>query len=137
MHDDSKRPVCLSHHILRITFRYKKQKHQCELDGDCEMGGFTRLLHSGKADDLMDEIPTMVVDPLPSDTVEHSWYVVLNRPYAFVQWIKKAQIPEKYVLMAEPDHVMIRPIPNYMTSERPGVLERGPGHRAGRSGVCS
>lgn len=39
------------------------------------MGGFTRLLHSGKADDLMDEIPTMVVDPLPQDLVEHSWWV--------------------------------------------------------------
>ena len=49
--------------------RYKKQKYQCEKDGDCEMGGFTRLLHSGKEDDLMDEIPTMVVDPLPADVV--------------------------------------------------------------------
>ena len=38
------------------------------------MGGFTRLLHSGKADDLMDEIPTIVVDPLPSSLVEHNWW---------------------------------------------------------------
>lgn len=30
-----------------------------------EMGGFTRILHSGKADNFMDEIPTVVVDPLP------------------------------------------------------------------------
>ena len=30
-----------------------------------DMGGFTRILHSGKPDGLMDEIPTMVVDPLP------------------------------------------------------------------------
>jgi len=67
----------------------------------------------------MDEIPTMVVDPLPQEMVEHSWYVVLNRPYAFVQWVKKAKIPEKYVLMAEPDHVMLRPIPNFMTGETP------------------
>jgi hypothetical protein len=37
------------------------------------MGGFTRLLHSGKPDDLMDEIPTVVVDPLPASMVEHSW----------------------------------------------------------------
>lgn len=29
------------------------------------MGGFTRVLHSGKPDGLMDEIPTFVVDPLP------------------------------------------------------------------------
>ncbi len=64
------------HWQVRIHYYwYKKQKHQCEADlGDkCEMGGFTRLLHSGVADDLMDEIPTMVVDPLPQETVEHSW----------------------------------------------------------------
>jgi len=30
-----------------------------------DMGGFTRILHSGKPDGLMDEMPTMVVDPLP------------------------------------------------------------------------
>ncbi len=53
--------------------RFKKQRHKCQEQGNCEMGGFTRLLHSGKADDLMDEIPTVVVDPLPSDMVEHSW----------------------------------------------------------------
>ena len=29
------------------------------------MGGFTRILHSGKPDDLMAEIPTVVVEPLP------------------------------------------------------------------------
>lgn len=32
---------------------------------DCQMGGFTRILHSGRPDELMDEIPTVVVDPLP------------------------------------------------------------------------
>jgi len=31
-----------------------------------EMGGFTRILHSGKPDNVMDEIPTFVVDPLPA-----------------------------------------------------------------------
>mmetsp|Transcript_36561 Transcript_36561/g.92332 ORF Transcript_36561/g.92332 Transcript_36561/m.92332 type:complete len:560 (-) Transcript_36561:275-1954(-) len=101
---------------------YKKQKARCEKEGGCEMGGFTRLLHSGKPDDLMDEIPTMVVDPLPQDMVEHSWYVVLNRPYAFVQWCQRAKIPEKYVLMAEPDHVFLRPLPNFMTGEVPAAF---------------
>ena len=46
---------------------------------------------------------------------------MLNRPYAFAQWVQKANIPERYVLMAEPDHVMIRPIPNFMTSDIPGA----------------
>lgn len=30
-----------------------------------EMGGFTRILHSGKPDKYMDEIPTFIAQPLP------------------------------------------------------------------------
>lgn len=33
-----------------------------------EMGGFTRILHSGKADKFMEEIPTFVAQPLPPGT---------------------------------------------------------------------
>lgn len=44
-----------------MYYWYKKMK---ERDGS-EMGGFTRVLHSGKPDNLMEEIPTFVVDPLP------------------------------------------------------------------------
>ena len=42
-------------------------KAACEREkgADCQMGGFTRILHSGKPDDLMAEIPTVVVEPLP------------------------------------------------------------------------
>ncbi len=47
-------------------------------------------------------------------------YVVLNRPYAFVQWVQKAKIPEKYVLMSEPDHIFLRPLPNFMRGDKPG-----------------
>lgn len=42
-------------------------KAQCEAVGQCDMGGFTRLLHSGAPDDLMDEIPTFVANPLPDE----------------------------------------------------------------------
>jgi hydroxyproline O-arabinosyltransferase len=52
-------------------------------------GGFTRVLHSGKPDDLMDEIPTFVADPLPPEKHKNGGYVVINRPYAFVQWTSK------------------------------------------------
>lgn len=44
-----------------MYYWYKRQK---DLPGS-EMGGFTRILHSGHPDNLMDEIPTLVVDPLP------------------------------------------------------------------------
>jgi hypothetical protein len=36
--------------------------------GGAEMGGFTRILHSGKPDAFVDEIPTFVADPLPAGT---------------------------------------------------------------------
>ena len=45
-----------------MYYWYKKQK---DLPGS-EMGGFTRILHSGSPDNLMEEIPTVVVDPLPA-----------------------------------------------------------------------
>ncbi|KAG2242798.1 hypothetical protein Bca52824_095354 [Brassica carinata] len=66
------------------------------------MGGFTRILHNGKPDKYMDEIPTFVAQPLPSGMDQG--YVVLNRPWAFVQWLQQADIKEDYVLMSEPDH---------------------------------
>ena len=53
--------------------RYKKIKKQCEANPPCHMGGFTRLLHSGKEDDLMAEIPTFVADPLPPEHPDHGW----------------------------------------------------------------
>jgi hypothetical protein len=45
-----------------MYYWYKKKK---DLPGS-DMGGFTRILHSGSPDNLMDEIPTMVVNPLPA-----------------------------------------------------------------------
>lgn len=44
-----------------MYYWYRKKK---DLPGS-EMGKFTRILHSGSPDNLMDEIPTFVVDPLP------------------------------------------------------------------------
>ncbi|KAL8498739.1 hypothetical protein ACS0TY_021895 [Phlomoides rotata] len=75
------------------------------------MGGFTRILHSGNSDKFMDEIPTFVAQPLPSGLDQRSsakylistlvllhifqGYVVLNRPWAFVQWLLQTEIEEE------------------------------------------
>ncbi|CAM6101988.1 unnamed protein product [Calypogeia fissa] len=96
-----------------MYYWYKKFKGH----PDSAMGGFTRLLHSGRPDDLMDEIPTFIVDPLPPG--EDRGYVVLNRPWAFVQWLETATIEEEYVLMAEPDHIFVRPMPNLAVGDMP------------------
>ncbi|KAF6155408.1 hypothetical protein GIB67_019934 [Kingdonia uniflora] len=44
-----------------MYYWYKKMKDMPESD----MGGFTRILHSGSPDELIDEIPTFVISPLP------------------------------------------------------------------------
>ena len=49
-------------------------------------------------------------------------YVVLNRPYAFVQWLRSAVYPERYVFMSEPDHLWLRPMPNLMVGQRPAAF---------------
>ncbi|KAG8483609.1 hypothetical protein CXB51_022438 [Gossypium anomalum] len=96
-----------------MYYWYKKVK---EMPGS-DMGKFTRILHSGKPDNLMEEIPTFVVDPLPEGL--DRGYIVLNRPWAFVQWLEKAMIDEEYILMAEPDHVFVNPLPNLARGKHP------------------
>ncbi|KAL0375571.1 UNVERIFIED_CONTAM: Hydroxyproline O-arabinosyltransferase RDN2, partial [Sesamum calycinum] len=96
-----------------MYYWYKKKK---DLPGS-EMGKFTRILHSGKPDNLMDEMPTFVVDPLPTGL--DRGYVVLNRPWAFVQWLDTATIEEEYILMAEPDHIFLSPLPNLVYDRYP------------------
>ena len=56
-------------------------------------GGFTRILHSGKRDDLMEEIPTFVAQQLPREQNGQGAYIVINRPYAFVQWTQQCPPP--------------------------------------------
>lgn len=96
-----------------MYYWYMKKKN---LPGS-EMGKFTRILHSGSPDNLMDEIPTFVVDPLPEGL--DLGYVVLNRPWAFVQWLEKATIEEEYILMAEPDHIFVNLLPNLAYGDYP------------------
>jgi len=47
-----------------MYYWFKKMKESG--DENSGMGGFTRILHSGKSDQYMDEIPTFVAQPLPS-----------------------------------------------------------------------
>ncbi|KAJ6944414.1 hydroxyproline O-arabinosyltransferase 3-like [Populus alba x Populus x berolinensis] len=99
-----------------MYYWYKKNR---DLSGS-EMGGFTRILHSGKPDNLMDEMPTVVVDPLPAGL--DRGYIVLNRPWAFVQWLEKTTIEEEYILMAEPDHILVNPLPNLARGGLPAAF---------------
>lgn len=50
--------------------------------------------------------------------------MVLERPLAFQQWVAKhaASIPEKYILMGEPDHVFVLPPPLWATPTQPAAF---------------
>jgi hypothetical protein len=77
-----------------------------------------------------------MLSPPPTPPPHTCSYIVLNRPYALMQWVAKAAIPEKYVLMSEPDHVWLKPMPNLMRGSHPGGRRRSrlPAWRAVRSG---
>ncbi|KAG8375824.1 hypothetical protein BUALT_Bualt10G0140500 [Buddleja alternifolia] len=94
----------------RVMYYWFKRHTRDNPNSPSEMGGFTRILHSGHPDRFMDEIPTFVAQPLPDGADQG--YIVLNRPWAFVQWLQQAHIEEDYILMSEPDHILVKPIPN-------------------------
>jgi len=102
---------------LIMYWWYQRVKRE---NPDCDMGGFTRVLHAWKPDGLMDKLPTMLVNPLPRG--QDQGYVVLNRPFALMQFMEQAQIKEDYILMAEPDHLMLKPIPNLATPDKPAAF---------------
>lgn len=69
-----------------MYFWYKKY---AAMEGS-EMGGYTRILHTGEPDNLMDEIPTWVAQPLPPgmDQVGQSRY-----PFVFLPEISPYSFP--------------------------------------------
>lgn len=119
----------------------------------CHMGAFTRILHSGAPDNLVGEIPTFVAAPLKTEGGGEGpapgggrpparrrpparpgggdgGYVVLNRPWAIVQWMRTAPPAEPFVLMCEPDHLWLAPLPNPLLLPSPGGLGGGGGQGA-------
>lgn len=50
----------------RVMYYWFKKVRDSRVGSD--MGGFTRILHSGKPDSFMEEIPTFVAEPLPAGT---------------------------------------------------------------------
>lgn len=153
-----------------MYYWYKKQK---DLPGS-QMGKFTRILHSGAPDNLMDEIPTVVVDPLPygMDMVSRTTWsyfcqsvspenpcfnliselccpkqtvgiravardsynrrrvrfhlFIWNRLTGFIHggYILNPSFCAicRYILMAEPDHIFVRPLPNLVFGDNPAAF---------------
>ena len=96
------------HHYLRF-----QRQDRCG-----EVGGFTRLLTQpagAKPDGLMAVMRTVVVAELAKG--EDLGFVVLNRPNSVVKAFESGQLvfEERYVLVCETDHLLLKPMPNLAT----------------------
>ena len=128
---DSSTPTGKKYHVIitasvsiyqqwqtRIFYYWYKKLREANPDGD--MGGFTRVLHAKKDDLLSREMHTVRVDPLDRD----GGYVVLSRPFALNNFIEGGHldaIEEEYILMAEPDHIFLRPLANFVDAGHHGI----------------
>lgn len=82
------------------------------------MGGYTRILPTGKADELVEEIPTFVSRPLNKSIVKYGSYDLLNRPYGMLQWAYSTNATEDFVLIEESDHILMKALPNMMVGNQ-------------------
>lgn len=62
-------------------------------------------------------VPTVQVDQLPFGI--DRGYGPMHRPWAFTQWLARMHVPEQYIFMTEPDHIMVSPPPLLATPRRP------------------
>ena len=96
---------------------------QRAIDGPCtEMSNFTRLCPSpkGEPDGVEKYIPTIFVEQLTTEVLaKYGHFGVLNRPHSVMEFFKnpalRARVVEEYVLIAETDHVLTKPMPNLAT----------------------
>ena len=107
--------------IAYWQYRRLREENPCS-----DLGGFTRLLNTpgAKPDGLMEEIPTVLVDQLRGGTCDECdhHFVVMNRPWGLRQLLANpafARIEEEYLLIMETDHLLLRPMPNRATPEKP------------------
>ena len=92
---------------MQVNFRSYSRVKAADPSGP--MGGYTRVLHSERPDDIMHLVPTLLVRMLPEEM--QRGYAPMNRPWAICQFLARAQIAEEYILMTEPDHVFVRAPP--------------------------
>jgi len=113
-----------------MYFHWQKQK---AVQGRCgDMGGFTRLCATkgGEPDGLEGEIPSLFTAQLPDAVIAaHFHFGVLNRPHSVQALLDSpemlAQITSRFVLILETDHVLMRPIPNLATEDKPAAFVFG------------
>jgi len=102
-----------------MYYHWRKQR---AADGECtEMTGFTRVCASegGLPDAAAPYIPSVFVPSLtPEVLAKYGHFGVLNRPHSVVEFFRRGladRVKEKYVLVAETDHILTKPMPNLAT----------------------
>jgi hypothetical protein len=101
-------------------------------EGACtEIGGITRLLTmpGGREDDLMGNMPTYVVKELLPGKEDHG-FVVMNRPHSVKAFVEDPAalskfVKEEYIMIAETDHIWMRPVFNLATEAMPYAFHFG------------
>jgi hypothetical protein len=84
------------------------------------IGGFTRLLIATDVDELIAEIPTMLVEPQVA--VAGDERAAMRRPHALQQWTRTGMAGaarERFVLLLEPDQLLLMPPAVPAQSDRP------------------
>ena len=82
-------------------------RHAAE-DGSI-MKAFTRILHKGREDELMHEIPTMRFNPVQAKCDGWCDYPVADRSKAVEQWLETADSERcSHVVMVETDHIIVK-----------------------------
>ena len=73
---------------------------------------FTRILHKGKDDELMKEIPTMRFEPIQTHCDTWCDYPVADRSDAIARWSQTADSETcSHIIMLETDHVIVKSPP--------------------------
>ncbi|KAG8458723.1 hypothetical protein KFE25_012921 [Diacronema lutheri] len=113
-----------------MYYHWRKQRAAA---GRCtDMTGFTRLCASkdGAPDGLEASMPTIYIAQLPDELIRsHFGFGVLNRPHSLKVLLQTphllARITEEFVLIAETDHVLTRPLVNLATRTTPAAFVFG------------
>ena len=96
-------------------------KHAAEPGGI--MKAFTRILHRGRDDELMHEIPTMRVNPVQTKCDGWCDYPVADRSKAVSDWLLTADSERcSHVVMVETDHIIVKsPSPEILLPQGQGM----------------
>ncbi|GIL58932.1 hypothetical protein Vafri_13942 [Volvox africanus] len=88
-----------------------------KMPGGERLVALTRILHRTTPDEVMDEIPTFLAQPLQPECDKWCWFPVADRANAVQQWINAAEkdpslVKAPWLLLLETDYVWVRPLPD-------------------------